>query len=237
MATVNPFLMYSENQNAMRIESQLKTNQLFDKLDKNALKHCMEQIIQTFGGYKSMLYFITQYANQNQLNSIHEITKQRMLQQKKQQNHQKQSNSLFHQLPNECISYILGFFNKHNIKQFKLTSRQIATVCLREMNKITIQTINANKLLYNNNIVLYQFIIRKCPFIQKSRHHITNRYASFFDFCEKSYNIPEENQLIFLIYNTQNIVFNDWMNDTWFSTSNETKTVMINKRVIRSLHI
>eukprot|EP01084_Bolivina_argentea_P085786 155043_1 len=105
--------------------------------------------------------------------------------------------SLFSYLPNECLSYVCGYLKKWDIREFKLTSKQNAIVCLEEMQKILIGTLNMNDPFNNTNEFDLNNLYHLFEHVKKERHTKTKRFHSLFEEWELKYNIPQKYQLIF----------------------------------------
>eukprot|EP01084_Bolivina_argentea_P047768 88041_1 len=192
------------------LEKWLKVNQLLEETSEHILHDCMKDIIAHYG-LKSLLKTIakSKRKNINKLNSIYEIIRQQKVKHQNISRSTSPNNRLknnqelqtkrspFCKIPDENISHICDYLSRNNIcKHFKRTCRQIAIVCLQEMRKITVSTFHIKKLM-TNNIRLYNWDIKKTS--QDIRHNPNKKYFSLFEEWAITYNIPENNLMIFEI--------------------------------------
>eukprot|EP01084_Bolivina_argentea_P276626 472033_1 len=126
----------------------LKLNRLINHSSSNILTKCLDNIICTFGGYKKFLFRVITVINSNQ-NLLEKLEK--IILRQKQMCECVISDDLkhvseFELLPNEMIYHCCGYLNRIDIFWFKLTSRRIGMICLKEMNKILVEISNTNTL-------------------------------------------------------------------------------------------
>eukprot|EP01084_Bolivina_argentea_P079089 143514_1 len=196
------------------IQHWLKFNRLLSDTDDTILKECMNEVLDTFGGWNNLFMFISKFAEQSQIESMYKALINLKL------NHQSIDNPSTEQqnttededieikdvdnqeclinpfliLPNETLGHICSFLSRSKINIFKLTSRQIGIICLEEQTKVGVSVLNSNEFM-TNDMNLYDFKYGSNTF-KRSRHNSNKRLYSFFQEWEEKYNIPENNQLI-----------------------------------------
>eukprot|EP01084_Bolivina_argentea_P266320 451692_1 len=197
-----------------RVCEWVKTNRLINEANNIVLDASLNQIIHALGGAKSMLLELTKSLKIEQIKEINNIISNQQRKFNSETNNESthsnddddinsmdETNSKsfsISDVPNACLSHICGYLNKNEINIFKLTSKQIAIVCMNEMNKITIGSINGNNLLHPD-INLY--LTNTQNLCQMNRFSITKKYDFVMEQWAKMYNIPIECQILFQIKN------------------------------------
>jgi len=198
--------------------------------DGSIFSACLSKIAgSSFGGYKSFFLFLSYFANMEQLTSMYEIikdTKQQHITKDHNNTNQMDLDTPSHQMnhfayiPNELIAHICQFLSKSNIRSLKLTSRQISVLCLEEQTKIGVSVLNTNELLLASNadISLFHFtsntetrsrnpwrsghwnMYEEWAMMKRSRHSTKKRFCSLYEEWQSTFNIAEENQLLFQVH-------------------------------------
>eukprot|EP01084_Bolivina_argentea_P254342 427571_1 len=194
------------------LAKELKVSSLLDDTNDEILNGCFNQVADIFGGTNSFWHFVSHNANEDQLESINNIIIA------KKEEHQNENIMIFDELQStemkdeytqlflstkyfvdlstDQLTHICGYLDKRSIKQFKLSSKYIATICLQEMSKISVGICNANSLLINNipktNLHRFKFY----DFTKFTRYNPKKKYSSLFDEWERNYNISQQHQLL-----------------------------------------
>ena len=203
----------------------LKTGLLLAEAGDSVLGQCFAEILESYGGYKALLTLLLESSSLCQLQTVHDII---LNQFRKEQLRKlksvtvesaesrsvsisscRRSISLFALLPNVSLSHICSYLTKENISNLKLTSKQLGIICLEEMEKICVQTLNIN----NGNNLFSDYSECQClldlknlNLLRYARYHSKIRHCALFEEWEQIYNIPQRNQLIFrLLPNSNNI--------------------------------
>eukprot|EP01084_Bolivina_argentea_P045969 84620_1 len=195
--------------------SGLKINSILQNFTDCVSDKCLQEVIELFGGSKSILLFIFKHANINTLNKIYEITiKYKNRDQKnnilnyfqfetKKFNKINSDNiwdnkkNLFKTLPNDCISNICNYLTKEEINEFKICSRIIAIVCFNEMNKMSIGIITSHKIISKHYMNYFHFYQTEYEFIEYTRHKLSKKMHILQEEWAVTHKIATQNQLLF----------------------------------------
>eukprot|EP01084_Bolivina_argentea_P204656 349527_1 len=165
---------------------RLKASDIFNNMNNNILTICVKKIIQLFGGNKAILQFIIKNSTKQKLNEIHNILINQL-------DDIKINTNALESMPKECMIHIIGYLKAPDVNQFKLCSRKIGIICLEEMKKIPIPTINGNNML--NNAIIDPYNLKS--FITTTRYSDKKLFRSLYRIWSQKYNINENNLLIF----------------------------------------
>eukprot|EP01084_Bolivina_argentea_P308882 534204_1 len=170
-------------------DNYFKISRFLDDLDDNILIQCMDDISNVFGGHREILKFILKNAPNHVADQFYQL----MLNKHQDNTINSIQNSIFESIPNECMSHIIDYLNRHDIRQFKLSSKSIAHACLQEMKKVHINYINGNKILNNTDMDAW-----KCRSVQTEyRFRATKRWFDVYEHWNKHFEISMQNQLLF----------------------------------------
>ena len=107
------------------------------------------------------------------------------------------NNNLFSIISNDSITNITNYLTKNEVTSFKAASRRMAIICLEQMEKYEIMTINMNELVdikYSKYYSNYMNIENEL----KVNRYCGNRTVSYLkEAWSKQYNIKEEDLLLY----------------------------------------
>eukprot|EP01084_Bolivina_argentea_P088992 160665_1 len=179
-----------------KMQMNLRVNCLLDSInDEELIRECLNQISESLGGNKKLLYFLSNNSSKMQLESMFENIKKIKLNKEVEKDFiNNTNNDYFLLIPDEQIGNdICPFLTKDDLYSFKQTSKQIGIECLKNQRKINIHIFDSNQLL-NRQAPLNKYY--KFKTISKSRHNLNKRIYKIFE----RIHIPRSQQLI-LIYN------------------------------------
>eukprot|EP01083_Nonionella_stella_P123125 370805_1 len=197
------------------IQSWLKLNRSINDSNDITLQQCLLEIADVFKGHHNFFYFISNFASKQEIDEVHDLL-QTVKIKHESSNKEEQDNgsssmdisndlnedddyephsdtNLFNLLPTESISHICSFLDRSSIKDFKGMSRRLGVICLEEQTKIRVSVFNANDLINNHTMNLYDFGPDK---FSNSRNNANKRVYSFIEEWSDNYNVPENDQLI-----------------------------------------
>eukprot|EP01084_Bolivina_argentea_P264653 448379_1 len=180
--------------NCEKVRMWLKMGCLLDEVNDNILIRCFPEIIQLYGGYKSLLLTLLQLSHLQQLNPMYDIIQQQfrkyLLSKKKENNYKTETIHLsLSNISNASISHICGYLTHKDIKSFKLVSKHIGIICLEEMQKISVKTLNCRNIFSNSECQNF-FDLKNFNVFRYNRYNTNIRYYSLYEEWENTYNIP-----------------------------------------------
>ena len=197
----------------LRLQRQLKVSILLTDMHDNLLAECLSDLVRIFGGIRALFTFLARFAELPQINSMHQLIKTiKVKDDQKARSHVRQLQDAqdtpqsadddshtdnidadpFLSLPNVSLSHICDFLMRDDLLHFTFVSRQIAIVCLEELAKTTLKTLDANSLIYSDRFMCH---FSKHPF-HSSRHRAETRWVSLQQEWAGRYCIAPENQLV-----------------------------------------
>ena len=109
--------------------------------------------------------------------------------------------SYFNILSTTSVSHICSYLNRYDIRCFKLTCSMLGIICINEMRKIKIGTINFNEILSHSN---YKYLTKLNEFsthkLIKYNSYNPKTYArSLLSLWSQTYDIPLNDIILFKI--------------------------------------
>eukprot|EP01083_Nonionella_stella_P036557 99749_1 len=193
--------------NSERIVSWLTFNELLESTeDEYVVNQCIANFAVILGGSKALLFFISQAANNAQLQSMLSILKQKTLESHNEKNNNKSDDEdceatptapeqrhFADIIPDPIVGHICSYLSKSDVYQFKVSSRQIAIQCLKHQQLVPIRAFDTQQLL-NTTRPLSDYY----PFVSCST------LSLYHPKCKRN-SVFREDQLVCVNYSATNV--------------------------------